>query len=163
MNEQKLPADPTSLVLGIISLVVVLVGCCCGLLAIPTLVMSIIGLVMANKSLREYNANPSNFSPASRSNVFTAKIINIIAIILSAIITLLYMAYFFIYGAFLSTAIMEGYKNKELNDTYYESDEWEEYDESENDWIYEESDSIETDTLKIDSLQIEIIEQSGEN
>ena len=35
----KLSADPGALVIGIISVVVVITGCCCGVLAIPVLMM----------------------------------------------------------------------------------------------------------------------------
>ena len=80
MSYNKLPADPTAMILGIIALVISFAGCCCGIFAIIPLVLSIIGLVMANKSLKEFQENQDAFAPQSRSNVATAKIINIIAI-----------------------------------------------------------------------------------
>jgi len=110
MNEvrSKLPADPASMILGIVSLVVVVLGCCCGLVAVVTLAMSIVGLVMANKSLREYAENPDAFSENSRKNVATAKIICIIATVLSALLILIAAVWFAIYGKSFSEQFEKG-------------------------------------------------------
>ena len=145
----KLPADPTALILGIIALIISLAGCCCGIFAFIPIIMSIIGLVMANKSLREYQINPDVYEPQSRSNMSTAKILNIIALVVSSIVTLFYLAYFMIYGALISTAIIEGIENKNNSDDY--NYEWE------NDSIYSDDDyyEIERDSIKIDSINIE--------
>ena len=69
----KLSADPTAMILGIIALIIALAGCCWGIFAIVPIVLSIIGLVMANKSLREFQLNSSIYEPQSKSNVVTAK------------------------------------------------------------------------------------------
>ncbi|WP_156115595.1 CCC motif membrane protein [Psychroserpens sp. Hel_I_66] len=146
----KLPADPTAMILGIIALVVSFAGCCCGIFAFIPLILSIIGLVIANKSLREFQANPSIYEPQSKSNVSTSRILNIIALVMSSITILFYLAYFLIYGALFSTAIMEGYELQKNADDY--SNEWE------NDSIYEYEDDyyeIEEDTIKVDSINIE--------
>lgn len=82
----KLPGDPSSLVLGIVSLVVLLAGCCCGLFTAVSLTLSIVGLVMANKSLREFALDPENYSVTTYKNVNTAKILNIIGIALSILV-----------------------------------------------------------------------------
>jgi len=152
----KLPADPTAMILGIIALVISLAGCCCGIFAFVPIILSIIGLVIANKSLREFQLNPSVYEPQSRSNVSTAKIINIIALVLSSMITLFYLAYFMIYGALISTAIMEGIEMQKNSDDY--NYEWE------NDSIYYDDDyyEIEEDTIRVDSINIkEFIEKEG--
>ncbi|MFK7781885.1 CCC motif membrane protein, partial [Psychroserpens sp.] len=128
MNHNKLPADPTALILGIIALLVSFAGCCCGIFAFIPLILSIIGLVMANKSLKEYKLNPENYAHQSNTNVSTAKVLNIIALVISSIVTVLYLLYFLFYGAILSTALMEGY-NLENNGDDFEY-EWE------NDSIY---------------------------
>ena len=53
MKQSKLSADPTALILGIVALVIGFAGCCCyGLFAIIPLALSIVGFVMANKSLK---------------------------------------------------------------------------------------------------------------
>ena len=146
----KLPADPTAMILGIIALIMSLAGCCCGVFAFIPLVMSIIGLVMANKSLKEFQINPSIYEPQSKSNVSTAKILNIIALIVSALVTLFYIAYFMIYGALISTAIMEGYESQNNSDDY--NYEWE------SDSLYDYEDDyyeIQEDSISIDSLNIE--------
>lgn len=149
MSYNKLPADPTAMILGIIALVISFAGCCCGIFAIVPLVLSIIGLVMANKSLREYHLNPSIYEPQSKSNVSTSKILNIIALIMSSIVILFYLAYFLIYGALLSTAVMQGYDMQNNSDDY--NYEWE------NDSLYDYDDGYEyeSDTISIDSIRID--------
>ncbi|MFT4781518.1 MAG: hypothetical protein ACJAZK_002020 [Psychroserpens sp.] len=145
----KLPADPTAMILGIIALVVSLAGCCCGIFAFIPIIISIIGLVMANKSLRIYQINPSIYEPQSKSNVSTAKVLNIIALVVSSIVTLFYIAYFIIYGALISTAIMEGIELQNNPDDF--NYEWE------NDSIYKDTDASEReeDSMRVDSINLE--------
>lgn len=120
MNQNKLPADPLALILGILALVIGIVGCCCyGVTAIVPLTMSIIGLVVANRSLREFGENPDAYDPQSRSNVNTAKIINIIAIVFNSLIFLAALAVFAFYGTLISSAILEGMENGNFEDDYY--------------------------------------------
>ncbi len=154
MNQNKLPADPLSLILGILALVIGIAGCCCyGITAIIPLIMAIIGLVSANKSLREFGENPEAYNAQSRSNVNTAKIINIIAIVLNGLVVLFALAALAFYGTLVSSAVLDGIQNGnfEEDDYYYES----EYDdtiiesESSDTWeddtyiIEEEIDSVE--------------------
>ncbi|MFT6843121.1 MAG: hypothetical protein ACJASR_001895 [Psychroserpens sp.] len=145
----KLPADPTAMILGIIALVVSLAGCCCGIFAFIPIIISIIGLVMANKSLRIYQINPSIYEPQSKSNVSTAKVLNIIALVVSSIVTLFYIAYFIIYGALISTAIMEGIELQNNPDDF--NYEWE------NDSIYKDTDASEREenSMRVDSINLE--------
>ncbi|WP_299225364.1 CCC motif membrane protein [uncultured Psychroserpens sp.] len=155
MSYNKLPADPTAMILGVIALVVSFAGCCCGLFAVIPLVLSIIGLVMSNKSLRLFNENQDIYAVQSRSNVTTARVINIVALVLSALITVIYVAYFVLYGALLSTAFMEGYNDSNTFD--------EDFYEWENDSIYDYDDfEIEEDTLQIDSIISEPLNESLE-
>ena len=67
MSENKLPADPLALVLGIIGIVVGVGGCCVasGITAVVPLVVSIVGIVTANKSLKIYKENPEKYSDAT--------------------------------------------------------------------------------------------------
>jgi len=93
MNNSKLAADPLALVLGILSLVLGIAGCCCyGITAIIPLVLAIVGLISANRSLKEYRQNPEAFSQQSASNVNTAKILNIIGIVINGFVVLISMA-----------------------------------------------------------------------
>jgi hypothetical protein len=148
MSENKLPADPLSLILGIIALVLGVAGCCCyGITAVMTLILGIIGLVVANKSLKLYHENADEYSEVSRSNVSMARVINIIAVVLNGLIVLAYTVIFIVYGTFLSSEIMDAYKSGEFNteDPY----EWE------TDSIYDyEYDKIEVDTIETDSTII---------
>ncbi|MFD2543128.1 CCC motif membrane protein [Lacinutrix gracilariae] len=147
MNQNRLPADSSAMTLGIIAIVILFLGCCCGLFSIVSVVLSIIGLVSANKSLRLFSENTEVYSSLSYTNVKNAKVLNIIALVLSAMVTLLYLAYFMIYGVLLTTILMDAYEENG-NDSYYE---WE------NDSLYYEEDDmfeIESDSIIIDSISI---------
>ncbi|NRR89980.1 hypothetical protein HSX10_00200 [Winogradskyella undariae] len=156
MNQNKLPADPLALILGILALVMGIAGCCCyGITAIIPLAMSIIGLVMANKSLREFGENPEAFNPQSRSNVNTARIINIIAIVLNGLVVLFALAALAFYGTLVSSAVLDGIQNGnfEEDDYYYES----EYEttiepESSENW---DDDAYIIEEEEVDSVQVE--------
>lgn len=151
MHQNKLPADPTSLVLGIISLVLAIAGCCCyGITAIVPLGLGIGGLVMANKSIRLYKNDPDVYDHVSYNNVNTAKIINIIGVVFNGIIFLFFLGVLLLYGTIASTAILEGIRqsNQIDNQEHYET-----Y-ERENDTIekeeiqhYQEQDSIIIDSI----------------
>lgn len=152
-NQNKLPADPSAMILGIIALVLGVAGCCCyGISAIVPLILSIIGLVLANKSINEFDLNSEAYSPQSRSNVATAKIINIIALIFNGLIVVVFVIVFTIYGTFLSSAIMEGIKQSQNNEYY----EWENdtlYDWEDDDEYYEsEQDSIQLDSIEVEEI-----------
>ncbi|MEH6534874.1 MAG: CCC motif membrane protein [Psychroserpens sp.] len=155
MSYNKLPADPTAMILGIIGLVIALAGCCCGVFAVVPVIMGIIGLVMANKSLRAYHLNSDVYAPQSRTNVSTAKVLNIIAIILGSLVTIGYILYFVFYGVMVSQIFKEAYNIEQNGDDFYY--EWE------NDSLYEDERDYEyeRDTIRIDSIRIdegEIIE-----
>lgn len=141
MNQNKLSADPTSLILGIVSLIIIIAGCCCGFLSVLSLTLSIVGLVLANKSLNEFNMNSENYSLQSRSNVTAGKIICIIGVVLSSIFILVYAAFFIFEGQDISKKILE---------KYYESK------EVQHQVIDTTSDKqVSKDTLKIDSIDVE--------
>jgi hypothetical protein len=72
-----LPNGTATLVLGIISIV----GCFC--YGIVGLICAIIALVLANKDMRLYLANPSAYTPGSLSNLKSGKICAIIGLSLS--------------------------------------------------------------------------------
>nr|WP_321221730.1 CCC motif membrane protein [uncultured Psychroserpens sp.] len=156
MENNKLSADPSSLILGIIAITISLAGCCCGIFAIIPVILSIIGLVIANKSLHEYKANPEAYSLNSKSNVATAKIINIISLVISSLITLGYVAYFMIYGVFISEIFQQVYEESKNNNGDYDY-EW----QNDSLYLYEDDDfQIEKDTIRVDSINInELIEE----
>lgn len=144
-----------AMTLGIVSVVLVFMGCCCGLFSIVSLALSIIGLVMANRSLKLFANSPDSFTIQSYTNVKNAKILNIVALVISSLVTLVYVLYFVIYGAFISASVMEAFKNR--NNSYESQDyEWNEdslnYEENE---IYE----YEVDTIIVDSIPVKIINE----
>ncbi len=147
MNQSKLPADPTALILGIVALVIGFAGCCCyGIFAIIPLILSIVGLVMANKSLKEFDQNPDVFSLQSRNNVNIGRILNIIALIFNSIVVLLIVIFFAIYGTMLSTELFDEFKNRNKNIEY----------EFENDSVYSDYEYLEDiDSTFMDSSFIQ--------
>lgn len=145
MHQNKLPADPSAMVLGILSLVLAVAMGCCGLSVIG-LILAIIGLISANKSLREFAINPEAYYPNSRGNVQTAKILNSIGLVLNAIMTLIFLGYLLLYGAFLFTVINQSrniqnsWETEEGSGYYYDDDQPEEdvFTEEDSLYIYEE-------------------------
>lgn len=120
MNYNKLPADPTAMILGIVSVVIVGLGCCCGLFAIGSLILSIIGLVMANKSIRLYKQNPENYASQSRSNTGVGQVICIVGVVVSAVLMLISLAYWTFFGSQLTESFMKEFnKNKEKNEIQF--------------------------------------------
>ena len=157
MNDNKLPGDPTSLILGIVALVIGIAGCCCyGVSAIIPLVLAIIGLVMANRSIKEYDANPEGYSAVSRSNMVTAKVVNIIAVVLNGIFFLIFGLILLVYGSIFSAAMLGGFQDLDGRDNPWDDDTWEEstwdqdtiYSDDENEWEYEK------DTLFIEEIEV---------
>ena len=126
----KLSADPGALVIGIISVVVVITGCCCGVLAIPVLILSLIGWIWAAKSKKAYLKNPEAYLAKSYSNVNTGLIMNMICTILVGILLIIGL---FIFGASLFNP-----------ETYF--DEWEkrQIEQFENEDAMDSSDEIDT-------------------
>ena len=146
MNYNKLAADPTSLVLGIVSLVIILLGCCCGIFAVIALVISIIGLVLAVKSLKEFDQYPDNFSIQSRKNVYAGKIVCLIGLVLSALFIVIYAVVFVLYQVNFADKVKEIYQ--EGRERQYQTQ----------DTIYNQSieDTIsQSDSVYIDSVKIE--------
>lgn len=147
MNYNKLPADPTALVLGIVALAIGFAGLCCyGVFAVIPIVLSIVGLVMANKSLKEFDQNPESFSQKSRENVSIGKILNIIALVFNSIVLLIIIAILVIFGTMWSPAILDSFKDINNNIEY----------EIENDSIYNEVEFIDySDSTYSDSSFIQ--------
>ena len=165
MSENKLPADPLALVLGIIGIVVGVGGCCVasGITAVVPLVVSIVGIVTANKSLKIYKENPEKYSDATRSNVSVGKILNIISVVFNGLVVCMLIVFLILFGTLfynIYDAIDEG-TPFDINETTYDYDE-EELDSLEysND-VYEIEGIgiIEKDTLMIDSTNSKEIKE----
>lgn len=86
---QKLPNSNTVLILGIVSLLL----CCCGGVG---LVPAIIGLVLANKDSKIYQANPTGYT--GYQNLNTGKTLCIIGIVIGAINLLSNLYIYLIFG-----------------------------------------------------------------
>lgn len=88
MNQEKLPGASTALTMGIIAIVSA-ISCCCSPIG---LIMSIIGLVSANKTEKLYQQNPDVYYGVD--NVRTGKVLSIIGLILSILALIPLMLYF---------------------------------------------------------------------
>lgn len=145
--QNKLPADPSALIIGIIGIVVGIAGCCCyGITAIIPLILSIWGLIEAKKSIKLYEADPSIYSESSRSNVGISKILNIISIVLNGLFILIVIGFIAVVGV----AGMQGAFDEIKEGSYPSANEWE-YDDTSGD-VYELE---EIDSLEIDNIFIE--------
>ncbi len=108
MIYSKLPADPSALIFGTIASVIIVMGFCCGLLVFISLVLAIIGLILSIKSIKEYESNPTNYSQQSYKNVYVAKIVCLIATILSS----LYFIVILIMVILYQVSFFDAFKNK---------------------------------------------------
>jgi hypothetical protein len=160
---EKLPGDPSAITLGIVSLVLLLIGCLCyGVPAIITLILSIIGLVIANKNLKTYQADPSKYSQNSLKSITTGKILNIIGIALSSLMCLILLVIALFFGSILAAAMdggfnaFKGFENHQNESIFSDEEstskeEWKYYDDEELDSLETETDSV----LQIEEITIE--------
>ncbi len=95
----NLPNATASLVLGIISIV----GAFC--YGIVGVVCGIIGLVLANKDRKLYQATPELYSSSSYSTLNAGRTCSIIGLILGSIFFLLMIVYFLFFGALFFEAM----------------------------------------------------------
>jgi hypothetical protein len=97
----NLPNATAALVLGIISIVLAF---CYGFFGV---VCGIIGLVLANKDRKLYQATPELYSASSYSSLNAGRTCSIIGLILGGLILLIMIFYFIIFGAFFMEAIRQ--------------------------------------------------------
>lgn len=161
---EKLPGDPSAISLGIVSLVLLFIGCLCyGIPAVITLILSIVGLVIANKNLKTYHADPTKYSQSSLKSINIGKILSIIGVALSSVVCLILLIIALFFGSILAAAMdgkfdtFKGFENQQNESISSDKEST-----SEEEWKYddeEELDSLETETDSV--LQIEEI--SNEN
>lgn len=77
MERRELPNSTLILVFGILSII----GCCC--YGVAGVIFGIIALVMSNRAIEIYNANPELYT--GYQNVKTGKILAIIGLVLSGL------------------------------------------------------------------------------
>lgn len=117
MRYNKLAADPSALILGVVSLVIILVGCCCGFLTIISLALAIVGLVLAVKSLREFDADSQKYSIESRKNVVAGKIVCIVATVISSLYIVTAIVLLLVYQISFSKILKDKFKEvKEMQE-----------------------------------------------
>lgn len=108
----KLPGDPAAIVLAILSLCIILLGCCCGVFAFVSLTLSIIALVMAGKSMRAYAIDPEAYDFKSYKTMNTARILGIIGVVLSLIIVIAQAAFLLIHGRQISNEFWKEFQKR---------------------------------------------------
>ena len=91
MEKQKLPNEQAVMILGLLSFI----GCCCssGILGV---ILSGIGLYLANKSEKMYIQNPELYNKGSLN---TWKIVNIVSLAISAVFVI-YFIYLIVTGQY---------------------------------------------------------------
>jgi hypothetical protein len=87
--QQPLPNATAVLVLGIVSIAI-----CWLLLGIPSVACAIIAIVLGNKGLAQYKANPSNFTATSFNNLKAGRVCAIIGLCLAGIVLILILLAF---------------------------------------------------------------------
>jgi hypothetical protein len=85
-----LPNATASLVLGILSLVLSLLLWCLFYVEILPLILGIIGMVLAGKDKKLYDAAPEMYSRASYNNSNAGKICSIIAVCISLLVLVVF-------------------------------------------------------------------------
>jgi len=152
LNEikNKLSADPGALVIGIIAIVIITTGCCCGILSVPTLIATIVGWVWAAKSKKAYLENPNQYDAKSYSNVKIGLLLNVIATIVIGILLTLGL---FFQG--LSLFDPENYFDKLENRSFNDIENETITDEEVDTWNYEDTiDSTQVDQpVKLDPIE----------
>ena len=149
MRYNKLSADPTALILGVVSLVIILIGCCCGFLAIISLTLAIVGLVIATKSLREFDADSQKYSIESRNNVIAGKIVCIVATVISSLYILTAIVLLLVYQISFSKILKD--KFDEVKEKREQTDSIK--DTRLKDTIYKETDSTYYDSIRVEEIK----------
>lgn len=94
----NLPNATAALVLGIISIVGAF---CYGIIGV---ICGIIGLILANKDRKLYQANPELYATASYSTLNAGRVCSIIGLILGGIVVLITIIYIVFFGALFMEA-----------------------------------------------------------
>jgi hypothetical protein len=102
-QQTNLPNATAALVLGIISIV----GAFC--YGIVGVICGIIGLVLANKDRKLYQATPELYTPSSYSSLNAGRTCSIIGLILGGLFMLLMILYFIVFGAFFMEALRQSH------------------------------------------------------
>ena len=149
MSYNKLSADPSALILGIVAFVMMILGFCCGLIVLVSLILGVVGLILSIKSLKEYETNPTVYSRQSQQNVYVGKIICLITTILSSLYFVVIVFAVVVYQVSLSDVFnneLKNTKNQEINDSISMEAELKEN-------YY--NDSLYIDSTLVDSIQAE--------
>jgi len=158
MYKERLPNDQLALVFSIVSIVLLFLGCCCGLFAIVSLGLGIAAVAIAAKSLTLWKQNPEAYLDSSKNNLTAGKIMGIIGIVLSGIVLLIQIGYFALMGTMATSESWQNFWRKMKDDRKKERI----YEES-IDSIYApetDADSIGIDSVIIEKKQIEDVKRS---
>ena len=98
-QQSNLPNATAALVLGIISL---LGAFCYGIVGV---ICGIIGLVLANKDRKLYQAAPELYSSSSYSTLNAGRVCSLIGLILGSIVVVIMIFYIIFFGAFFMEAL----------------------------------------------------------
>ncbi len=99
-SQEKVPNSVAVLVLGILSII------CCYCIGIIGLILGIIAIILANKSKKAYDEDPSKYTLGSYKNMNAGRICAIIGTCISAVYFIFWIIYFVFLGAALSSLPM---------------------------------------------------------
>lgn len=105
-TQQALPNATAILVLGILSIVF------CFCYGIVGTILGIIGIVMASKANKLYQASPESYSESSYKNMKAGKVCSIIGVSISGIYLLIMLIYIAFFGALLTSMPWEQMLNQ---------------------------------------------------
>jgi hypothetical protein len=95
--KRELPNAQMVLILGIASLILdVICGCCYG--GVFGWVVGLIGWIMGNRAIKEYESNPSAFTPQSYNQAKNGKLMSMIGLILGLVSFFGWIMYVFFVG-----------------------------------------------------------------
>lgn len=102
--QRELPNATATLVLGIISIIGAF---CYGFVGI---VCGVIGLILGNKAVKEYEANPSAFTGNSYNNAKAGRICSIIGLILGILIGVVVVIWIIFWASFAANVARNPYR-----------------------------------------------------
>lgn len=154
MNEEKLPGESTITTLWIVGISLTLLSFCCALFtSLAGVIVSIVAIRKANKNERLFHENPEVYSPYSLSTVKTGKIVSIITLIISSLVTMFYTLYIVLIGSTFLVPFMMHDWDSDLHSIEDDAT-WDQ--ETVDDWT-EEFEEIDSDTLLIESMELDSI------
>ena len=92
---QELPNAKSGFTMGLVGLIMSFF-CCCGLISIVGLVLSIMGFMKTKEAIQLYESNPGMYDEASYKKAKTGKTLALIGLIIAAVSTIWFILSYFL-------------------------------------------------------------------